>query len=120
MFFCNNDISYTAEVPNQDLHPGLIFYSLMSDMLGLPVPVMEPEILRDGANCVAEIVTGDIQIMTEEYQHWACGLIGYPVAIVPRGISELLGYPQLVRATPGRDWSHSTTDTKLIISMDYL
>ena len=75
----------------------------MSDMLGLPVPVMEPEILRDGANCVAEIVTGDIQIMTEECQYRAYGLIGYPVAIVPRGIPEPLGYPQLVRATPARD-----------------
>ena len=38
----------------------------MSDTLGLPVPVMEPEILRDDANRVAEIVTGDIRIMTEE------------------------------------------------------
>ena len=27
----------------------------MSDTLGLPVPVMEPEILRDDANRVAEI-----------------------------------------------------------------
>ena len=65
-------------------------------MLGLPVPVMEPEILRDDANRVAEIVTGDIRIMTEERQYRAYGLIGYPVAIVPRGIPEPLGYPQLV------------------------
>ena len=64
--------------------------------LGLPVAVMEPEPPRDDANRVAEIVAGDIRIRNEELQYRVYELIDYPVAIVPRGIPEPLGCPQIV------------------------